>query len=192
MINIDDTIGLVATWHKRSPANAQERALIAAGIPATRVIHLEDITQRDRLVSTAPVGRTIAITRAWLVADPRALRKPGGLRSEWNAWMRRAERRGVIIWDVESGIRTASPAGIIDLMDRVADGLTNAGKGRRSKGRPVASFAPEVVAEAKRVWRDQIEYPTWAAARAAMPAGFTVDRAYDEWGKRKSKSQRKK
>ena len=189
-MNVDDIIGLVATWHKRFPANAQERALIAASVPAARIIFLEDIKQRDRLVKTAPAGRVIAINRAWLVADPKALHKPGGLRAEWNAWMKRATARGVIIWDVESGIRTATPGGIIDMMDRVAAGLANSGKGLRSKGRPVAKFSPDVVLAAKLIWRDLKEYPTYADVRAALPAGFTVERAGREWGPRIVKRKR--
>lgn len=193
MVIDTDIIGLVATWHKRFPANAQERALLAAGVSAARIIHLENVRQRDKLVNTAPAGRVLAINRAWLVADPAALRKSGGLRAEWARFMKRATARGVIVWDVESGIRTATPGGLIDMLDRVAHGLANSGRGLRSKGRPPAKFAPDVIASAKLIWRDLIEFPTYADVRAALPAGFTVERCGREWGPRRPrKANRRK
>jgi hypothetical protein len=49
------------------------------------------------------------------------------------------------------------------------------------KGRKALNFTAEQLREAKSIWRNVKEYPTWEAALAAMPEGFTTARAFKLW-----------
>ena len=77
-------------------------------------------------------------------------------------------------------------------------GRNSAANGRKnkSKGRSMVEFTPDQLREAKRIWRDTVEYPTWEAARDALAEivtekgeKFTTDRARRLWKSRKSKSR---
>ncbi len=53
--------------------------------------------------------------------------------------------------------------------------------GAQSKGRPRGVFTADELLDAKSVWRNVKDYPTWADAAKAMPEGFTPARAFKLW-----------
>jgi hypothetical protein len=71
-----------------------------------------------------------------------------------------------------------------DQIGRSNKGLKSALNGAKSKGRPMASFTPMELKDAKATWRNVKDYPTWETAQLGLPKGFTTARAYKLWGKR--------
>jgi hypothetical protein len=146
---------------------------------------------RDDLARLVRPGTVIELVHAFLLADPRKRRQPGGMKADLRAAMALLERRGGMVADVDSGLTTAKDGhkrAMLALADqqigRSNRGLRSALNGERSKGRPRLDFTDQQTKEAKAIWRNTKDFPDWRAAQKAFDAevpGFTTARAFKLW-----------
>jgi hypothetical protein len=75
-----------------------------------------------------------------------------------------------------------------DLIARHAKGFKSAAISTARKGTPQADFTPRQYQDAKAIWRNTKDYPTWPdtiapLAEIVSPNGqkFTTARAYQKW-----------
>ncbi len=200
----DDHIGVVRE-HRWTNVKLQRERLKADGCRV--ILDLKD-TPRSDLFRIVRSGTTVKLFRVYYLADPKNRRKKGGMKADALTTLRRLcckppKGCGAVVKDVETGLSTADPAqkaAIIGLIKEQAardgKGLKSAENGKRNRGRQRVEFTPDQIREAKGIWRDTVEYPTWEAARDALAEivtekgeKFTTDRARRLWKSRKSKSR---
>ena len=102
--------------------------------------------------------------------------------------LRQLEKRGAKVSDVDSGLTTAKEGhrrAMLALADqqigRSNRGAKSALNGAHSRGRPVRRFTADELRDAKAVWRNVKDFPTWADAENGMPKDFTAARAFRLW-----------
>lgn len=181
-----DRIGVIRE-HRWFKIPEQIKRLEAAGCRAVLQLGKNGATMQD-VVRMATEGRTFVFVRAFLAADPRHKHQRGGLMQSFDKTHAAIMKRGGEIEDLDAGVGTkqlrALRAVVRDDIARSNQGARSARNGALSKGRPKANFAPEQWKEAKAIWRDTVDYPTWDDAALALPEDFTVHRAFRLWGKR--------
>lgn len=128
-------------------------------------------------------GRLLAVQHLFLLADPR---KRSGQRADlWKA-IAAVEDRGGAIWELCTG-RKSSDRKERDGM--IADAIEALARGRHKRsasdkrGRPPKEFSEAQWKQAHDAWHSR-KLKTWLAVKAALPKGFTLDRAYRKWGAR--------
>lgn len=148
MIHNTDTIGVVRD-HRWVRAAEQRRRLEADGC---RVI-LEFDTKRQTaeradVVRMIRPGTEVKLAYAFLLADPVAKKKKGGMKSDFDAVLAMIEKRGGFIKDLETGLTTEKREhrrAVVALshnhIARSNQGLKSSLNGTKSRGRP-------------RVWED--------------------------------------
>lgn len=142
---------------------------------------------RNGFVRMSGKGRAMAVRHLFLLADPKARGKRGArIEDLWSA-IHRIEERGGYLWELNTGRRSNDPqqrdAMIRDAIVALARGRHKRGPSDKRRGRPKKDFSAAEWKQAYDAWRSR-KVKTWAAVRAALPRGFTVDRAYEEWGAR--------
>lgn len=202
-MSTEDVIGVVRE-HRWIPATSQERrlrncrAVLSLGggkysAPATR----------QELVRLVRPGTRVRLVHAFLLAEPSARNRKGGMMADLEAiWERLTEGCGGTIEDLELGTDTSTPTRRMGLLaaakaqlGKSLQGAKSAANGKRTKGRQLVEFTKEQEAEAKRIWRDTVEYPhefedaAPALAKIVNDKGekFTTYRARNLWKARKSK-----
>lgn len=149
--------------------------------------------------ATAP-GRVFRVVHLFLLAEP-AKHTPALRRRLQAAVNELVDKRGAVIEEVDSGLTTAKPghrrammALAREMIARSCQGAKSATNGKQMRGRQLVKFSREQIAEAKRIWRDTVEHPTWEDAakalskiKSAKGEKFTVFRARKLFGERKSK-----
>jgi hypothetical protein len=145
----------------------------------------------DELVKLSRPGTVLKFVHVMFLAD---VRKKGAkvVRASYRAREKKLiEERGAILKDLDSGLTTEQPghrkailALTDDLIARHAQGAKSAAVSQARKGRPLLTFTADEMKDAKAVWRNVKDYPTWDDAAAALPEKFTVHRAHRLWGKR--------
>jgi hypothetical protein len=91
--------------------------------------------------------------------------------------------------DVATGLVTSNPEQKRALIASANDHITRDGKGLKSavnganskRGRVPRTFTADEMRDAKAVWRNLKDYPTWDDVQKALPKGFTVHRAFRLW-----------
>jgi hypothetical protein len=192
----EDTIGVVRAHRWVNPTE-QARRLEADGC---RIIVSLDggkhkQVTRDELLRLARTGTVLKFVHAMYLAD---MRKRGAkaIRADYRKWEKRfIEERGAIVKDLESGLTTeqsghrkAIVALTDDLIARHAQGFKSAAISTARKGTPQADFEPRQYQDAKAIWRNTKDYPTWPDTVAPLAAivspngqKFTTARAYKKW-----------
>jgi hypothetical protein len=177
VLSDDDAIGFIRK-HPRIGEQVQRSALNADGVRGI-------IDDREALERMACAGRMFKVRHLFLLAEPKARKWRGGWRKDLLDFMGRVEDKGAVIKDVDLQLTTEKPshrsAMVLQAIEQLAsNGRTVHLKGKRS-GRKALTFTAAQLRDAKAVWRNVKDYPTWEAALAAMPEGFTTARAYKLW-----------
>jgi len=181
----EDAIGYVR-HHKLIKAGGQRSALVK---DICRAIIEEGKPGQNRAALEKRVreGTLIKLYSLFLLAEPTSRRKPGGWRKDLLDAMARIEKRGGIIKDVSMQATTSNPEQRYGMVAVALEKLSKNGRSTplhpRKRGRIAQSFTADDMAKAKAVWESR-KYKTWEQARAALPKGFTPERAYRLWGKR--------
>ena len=190
---IDKTkAGFIRPFKQRHTKARQLAVITAAGAAHVYIVGENGIESWRDVMRQRRKGDTLWIEHLALLPDLKSdkVRSPA---ADLADAMDEARDRGVVIVEAITG-RRSDDAAQRSLMR--ADAIRALGAGGRhlssiqasknAKGRPRGPkpFAPEVVEKARAVWDALKRYPTWAEAAEAMPAGFTVYRAYKMWGDR--------
>jgi len=182
--------GYIRVILPRYPEAGQRKVLETKGVSG---ILVEDgrksVHTRDDLIRIVRKGTVVAIQHLFLLADPKEKRKRGGTRADlWKA-IDAIEAKGGYVWELSTGLHSGRPRER-DQMTRAAVEALARGRHKTTRsdkrGRPSAAFDEKQMADARLIWADVKRYPTWDAARKAMPKNFTPARAYKLWGARTS------
>jgi hypothetical protein len=194
-----DTIGVVRA-HRWVSLAEQDRLLQADGCRI--IVSLgggpHKLVTFDDLLKFARPGTVFKFAHAFYLAD---IRKLGAekLRASYRQREKQlVDGKGSIIKDLESGLTTEQTGHRKAMLALTDDQIARHAKGARSasisaarKGLPQADFTPQQFKDAKAIWRNTKDYPTWGAAGAALeeivsPNGheFTTARAFKLWSKR--------
>lgn len=144
---------------------------------------------RDGLVKLCRPGAVVELVHAFLLADPRQKNRPGGLQADFRRALALIERRGATVKDLDGAVGSGRQRkALLALVDkdigRSNRGAKSAANGARSRGRPMAEFSAQQRKEAKAIWRNVKDFPTWEDAQKAFDAevdGFTTARAFKLW-----------
>ncbi len=183
-----DVRGYIRVILPRYPEAGQRKALEAAGVSGIVVEdRRKELTHtRADLIKIVRKRTVIAIQHLFLLADPEEKRKRGGTRADlWKA-IDAIEAKGGHFWELSTGLNSGRPRER-DEMTRAAVEALALGRhktGADKRGRPLRSFDEKAMADARLIWADVKRYPTWEAARKALPKRFTLARAYKLWGAR--------
>ena len=189
--------------HRWMSADRQAAVLRATGVAAVYSLkggkRIPSCTLEDvRKWATVP-GRVFRLVHLFLLPVP--ARHTPVLRKRLKALViDLVDNRDAVLEDVDSGLSTAVPGqrrALLALANediaRSCRGYRGATNGALMAGRQFLEFTEEQLTEAKRIWRDTIDYPLERDAADAL-AGiqtrkrekFTRFRARRLWGSRKS------
>jgi hypothetical protein len=171
-----DLLGVIRD-HRWVRAGTQRKRLEAAGCRS--IIELEGkksvATQADMIRMARP-ERTLVLAHAFLLADPKARGRRGGVKQNFDEVLAAIHKRGGIVLDLETGLTTdldfhrrAVVALSHDHIGRSQKGLRSALNGARSRGRPALWRDPK---DRKVVWEEwhSNEHQTNLDAIAAIEA----------------------
>lgn len=165
MITKSTIVGYVRK-HPRHSEKAQREALQRHGI--SKIYTDIDLCIRQRRKGH---GDVVAVTRALLLADPRDLRKSGGLRqSMWTA-IDRIEAKGAAVWEINTDLRTSDPRQRDAIIRANVDALARTRPNAQPPGRPPATWSDEAKAIMWRRW-PSMAYDTDGAALDAINAAL--------------------
>lgn len=148
----------------------------------------------DELITLARDGTVIEFVHAFLLADPRAKKKKGGMQAEFRAALAKLERRGARVVDADGCVcsqkqRKAFLLLVDSDITRSNRGAKSATNGARSRGRPTYEPTVREQKDAKGIWHNLMDYPEWddadKAIRKQVNERFTAFRAYELWGARR-------
>lgn len=149
---------------------------------------------RDLLKWATSPGRVFRVYHAFLLVEP--AKHTRTMRDKFKALMRElVDKRGAVIEDAYAALTTAHPgqrkameAMAREMIARSCRGAKSAANGERSRGRQFVEFSAAQKKDAKAIWRNVKDYPTWEDAGEALKeicttAGekFTTDRAFKLW-----------
>lgn len=158
--------------------------------PRCRAVMALDNVDRDDLVALARPGTVVELAHAFLLADPRARRRPGGMQADLRRAIDELAERGAVVADLDSGLTTSKDGhrkALLALADaqisRSNRGLRSALNGAKSRGRPRKVFTPEELEQGRKAWESRrLKY--WRDVKAKLPKGMTLRRAWQEFGPR--------
>jgi hypothetical protein len=195
-MSTQDTIGVVRAHRWVNPTE-QARRLEADGCRI--IVSLDGGKAKqvtfDELVRLARNGTVLKFVHAMYLADVRK-RGAKAIRASYRAREKKLiDGCAAIIKDLDSGLTTeqtghrkAMVALTDDLIARHAQGAKSAAISEARKGKPQADFTPRQYQDAKAIWRNTKDYPTWPDTKAPLaeivsPNGqkFTTARAYQKW-----------
>jgi hypothetical protein len=188
MTNIQDTIGVIRD-HRWVRAKEQKRRIEESG--ARIIVELDGQGKAarkvtlDELARLTREGTVLKVTHAFFLADPKARRKRGGTKANFDATLKLlTEKRGGIVMDLETGLTTEQPEHRKALLAlsyahiaRSNQGLLSAVNGGRSQGRPKAWTDP---AERQIVWEEWHSTLHTTNGEAAAAAGKKIGRPISE------------
>jgi hypothetical protein len=167
MIHKSNIVGFVRP-HKRYSERAQRDALQRHGI--AKIYTDLDLCIRQRRKGH---GDVVAVTRALLLADPRDLRKLGGLRqSMWSA-LDRIEAKGASVWEIETDRQTSDPRERDVIIRESVETLARTRPNAKPPGRPPATWSDDAKAIMWRHW-PSMAYDTDGAALDAINAALAA------------------
>jgi hypothetical protein len=202
-IEKNDTIGVVRS-HRWVSADVQRKRLQAEGVRIIVELDGKNAVERTAFERLVRQGTVVKFVHVFLLADPKAAHKKGGMFADFLAAMKRLVckhpngREGVLV-DLETGLTTGDTVKKRALMVHVKDQLGRIAKGSKSaingrmntdKGRRALEFTDAELRDAKAVWRNRVEYPEWEDAEDGLKAvhpKFTRWRAHKMWGPRQPK-----
>jgi hypothetical protein len=153
---------------------------------------LKQVTRSD-LERLARPGTVFRFVYAFLLAD--TLRNVVAMRSDFEHAVRRLQKRGGEVEDLDSGLTTADEGHKKALMalashmiGRDRQGARSAKNGIKQRGRSLVEFPPAVWEKAEAIWKNLIDFPRWEDVDEAfekLDPRFTRYRASRKWGPRK-------
>lgn len=192
-MSAEDTIGVVRAHRWASVAVQRERLQQDGCRIIVELDGKKDSVTRSELEQLTRPGTVIKFMFPFLLADPKAKHKKGGMKADFLiAFERLTDKRKGIVKDVTAGITTADPMQKRAIIALAKEHLAASGKGRKSaengkrqRGRSRLEFSTDEMRDAKAAWRNIKDFPTWEDVKAALPTNFTVHRAHRLWGPRK-------
>ena len=186
----NDCVGL--TRAHRWMRTGQAKVLREAG--CSQIVDLDQHKLSD-VLRLARKGRVFVLAYAMLLLPPK--RSAAAFERALDV----IEGKGGAVRDLHTGLvsndeprKTAFRAVVRDQIARDRQGAKAGAIGRANRGRQHVVFAPDQTRQAKAIWRDLIEYPTWHTAtvalhdiRSAKDEPFTRARAFRLWGPRTGK-----
>ena len=146
---------------------------------------------RDELVRLVREGDVIAVQHLHLLADPSRKRKRGGTRADlWKA-IDEIEKRGGILWELYTGLRSDTKEGRDRMTREAVDTLARGRHKTRmsdKRGRPPRQFTDAEWAKAEAAWNSR-KLKRWADVQAKLPKGMTVRHCWNKWGRRNTEEQ---
>jgi hypothetical protein len=149
--------------------------------------------------SRAYAGRVLRFVHVFLLANPNLRGAPQMKADLRQALKYLVSERHVVVECMSGELSTANKGQMVPMValaermiGRSRQGAKSAENGKR--GNQFADYSKAAQVEAKAIWRDMIEYPTWEDCKAAFllldakykhKDPFTVWRAHAEWGKRR-------
>lgn len=150
----------------------------------------KDSVTRSELEKLTRPGTVVKFMFPFLLADPKAKNKKGGMKADFEQALdrltdKRPKGRAGIVKDVTAGITTADAMqkrAIIALakehLAASGQGAKSAEIGKRQRGRSRVDFTPDEMKQFKAIWRDTVEYPTWDDADAAFKK---INPRFNKW-----------
>lgn len=185
---MSDVIGYIRVILPRYAKKGQADAMELHNVETVITEGKKGNGTRDDLLRMVRRGTTVAVQHLFLLADPKAGRKPHGLRGDLWVALDAVEQRGGALWELYSGLRSDTKQGRDEMMRAAVEALAR-GRHKRSaadkRGRPAQEFTDRETNMAKAAWHNR-KLKTWADVRAGLPTGFTINRAYRMWGARNS------
>lgn len=188
----DDAIGYIRA-HSRTGAGVQRSALVKDGC---RVIIEEGkpAQNRNALELLVRHGTKVKVYSLWLVADPSTRRKPGGWRKDLLSAVGRLRKRGGIIIDVSSQLRSDDPEQFSAMLAHALEKLANNGRTvhlqKLQQGRRELAFSADVEHKVELTWRNVRDFPREqdvALALKKIAKNYTTFRARRKYGPRKKR-----
>jgi hypothetical protein len=173
----NDKIGVVRD-HRWIKAGEQRKRLEAEGCRG--VLDITSVASRSDIVKMACQDRVFVLVHAFLLADPRARGKKGGMKADLAAFIKEIDKRGAAVKDMETGLTTEQPEhrkAILALayahIARSNQGLKSNLNGARSKGRPRSWDDP---AARKIIWDEWHSAENRTNKQASEKAGARLER----------------
>ena len=186
----DDVIGLVRAHRWCPDVMAQARRLKEAG--CTKIFKLAEQDRRD--MERICGRRTVKLVYAFLLANPDKTR---GMWADFMGSLERIEARSGAVVDLDSGLHSkANRAAFLDVVAGQVRRHNQGEKAHARKGKPgrqLVMFTAGQHRQARMIWRDVANYPTYDKAKAGLAGiksgtvAFSVTRAFRKWGKRPAK-----
>lgn len=177
MVVENDKIGVVRE-HRWIKANEQRKRLDAEGCRG--ILDLGGSASRSDAVKMACQDRVFVLVHAFLLADPKARGKKGGMKADLAAIIKELDKRGATVKDMETGLTTQQPEhrkAILALsyahIARSNQGLKSNLNGNRSKGRPRSWDDP---AARKIIWDEWHSNENKTNKQASERASARLDR----------------
>lgn len=159
MTGNNDTIGVVRKHRWLSEAAQRERLRAEKCRIIVELDGKKDACSREELEKLTRPGTVVVFVHAFFLADPKARRRKGGLKADFdNAIQRLVKKRGGILRDLESSLTTETAEHVKAIkalayanISRSNRGLRSAANGSRSQGRPKDWIDP---AERQIIWEE--------------------------------------
>jgi hypothetical protein len=148
MVVENDKIGVVRD-HRWIKASEQRKRLEAEGCRG--ILDIGGNATRADVVKMACHGRLFVLVHAFLLGEPKARSKKGGLKADLAAIFKELGKRGAAVKDMETGLTTQTPEHSKAILAvsyahiaRSNQGLKSNLNGAKSKGRPSVWSDPKV------------------------------------------------
>lgn len=138
--------------------------------------------------------RTVKLVYAFLLANPDKTR---GMWADFLGSLARIEQRDGAVVDLDSGLHSqANRAAFLDVVAGQVRRHNQGEKAHERKGKPgrkLVVFTPGQVRQARTIWKDVVNFPTYDAAERELrkiksgKAWFSVSRAFRLWKGRPAK-----
>lgn len=177
----EHVIGFIRVILPRYTEAGQRQAMTAHNI--TRVLQDGDALLRMLRPDQPTV---VAVLHARLLANPRDKRKKGGTRKAFWTAFDAIEKRGGVIWELYTGLRTDNREGRDKMTREAIDALARGRhKTRQSdkRGRPPKTFTEAQWEKAQAAWESR-KLKTWADVQEKLPRGMTVRDCWNRFGRR--------
>lgn len=173
----NDKIGVVRE-HRWIKAGEQRRRLEAEGCRG--ILDIGGSASRSDVVKMACQDRVFVLVHAFLLADPRARGRKGGMKADLAAVIKELGKRGAAVMDMETGLTTQAPehrkailAVSFAHIARSNQGLKSSLNGHKSRGRPRSWDDPAV---RKVIWEEWHSNENKTNKQASERAGARLER----------------
>jgi hypothetical protein len=179
-------LGLIRVLKPRYTEAGQRAALLAKDVPEQRIMRLDvDATLAD-VIRLTRAETVFAILHLHLLADPKNKRKRGGMRADLWKSLDAIEKRGGVIWELYTGLRTDTKQGRDQMtrgaVETLARGRHKTERGDK-RGRPPNEYPADDLRHNKVVWESR-KHKTWGQCEAHFKGGMTAREAWKLWGPR--------
>lgn len=183
---MSDVIGYTRVILPRYTEAGQRKALDAHSIDRRVIEGRGNSGTRQDLVRMVRPGTVVAVQHLFLLADPKRKHGRGGMRADLWRVVDEIEKRGGVLWELYTGLRSDTREGR-DAMTRAAVESLARGRHKTSaadkRGRPAKTWTENVLTKNGAVWEGR-KFKTWDDAEAHFIGGMTAREAWALWGRR--------